>query len=257
MSVCTSFRSVTNQRGWQSFGARSRRSWLQPVVVLLMLGAALTACDSNDATVAEPRPVSRAEAVEAVARGMDGVTSVHVVTDVVGQVEENSGAVLRLETWADLGAARERTILSEPKTPGSVTFVVTEESVVVDGSGYRRSGDSDWRATDDGAESMVLAGIDSTGDDLADSLRRFAQSESGDWTAATLESGVVTYRRTGDPDADNVVIDIGENGMLVSINLEQRPTGARPENPLFYRTTMTFDAFGETGVDVPSDLPLD
>ncbi len=241
----------------QNLDTSSWRSSIRVAFTLLVLATAVAACESGGATEAEPLPVESADAVEAITQGMDGVTSARTVTDLVAHVGGDTSTVLRFETWADLEAERARTVLSEPDTPTSDVFVETEEAVVVGGLGYRRSGDSEWVETSDRVVSMLLAGIDATGDDVPAALQQFAQSESGVWTSSTSGNEVVTYRRTGDAAAENVVVDIGEDGFLVSISLDQRPTGARSDNPLFYRTTVTFEDLGSTVVDAPSDLPVD
>ncbi len=189
-----------------------------------------------------------------VSRSVDGVVSVHAVATVTAQIGNDSSVVLRSETWADLRLGNAKRVVSEPNAPASNSFVITEETVIVDGAAYRRSGDSAWKEVTADIGSMVLTGIDSTGEDLADSLRQFTLGEACAWTVATSENVQAAYRCNDDATARTVTVELDADGTLSSISVNERPAGARSESPLTYRTTLTFDDLGTTTVDVPSDL---
>lgn len=160
---------------------------------------------------------------------MDGVTSVHAVATLTAHVGSDSSVILSSETWVDLGPGNAKQVVSEPDPPTSDEFVVTEETVILDGVAYRRSEDSGWLEVTDDIGSIVFTGIDATGDDLAASLRQFTQSEEGNWTATTSGNGLATYRCNDDATTRNVTVN--PNG-----------GGRSPGSPRHHRTTKSLRA---------------
>lgn len=226
------------------------------LAALAVTASGISCAGSSTQSTDAARPISAADVVDAVAPGLNDVRSLHADTEFSAFAGDDSAVLIRMETWADFEAGEARTIVSEPVELLSDEFVTTEETVVVDDLAFRRSDSGEWGEVDEQIQTMVLAGLGTTGNDFQTALTAFVLDVPGGWNLLADDENTQTYRSDSQPDGTFVEVGVNIDGRPVRITWEQRASGAELDEFPRYRTIVDLSNFDATIVEIPTDLPV-